>query len=232
MRIKLAFPKIPYEGIFNDADNYPYNINGLPPIHWSPDNRYVYFTRHDCCWDYAPSYDEYGLNVDQQGDMLYQLDVLSGTYRQFVGWADDYSFSPTGRRLVYIQWASITVRDLKTGEESEYRPEGYAAALHVVWSEDGTRFVFVATRSQQHGDQWGCPYYFDYTLFLADMSTGTLTPLYTYVQSGSEVIPLEWGADDVITIRIADNYCQEGNQESVQFFDLNIGQFIEPTPIP
>jgi hypothetical protein len=126
------------------------------PIQWSPDSRYVYFYLYYCVEaDYVADYASH-MNPNSHR-VLYQMDTLTGNYVEFIPGANAYSFSPTGRRLLYItrygytdgaKYASIKLSfvDLRTGETKDFWLENTLAAANVIWSEDGRRTYFVAEK--------------------------------------------------------------------------------------
>jgi hypothetical protein len=119
---------------------------GLAVVHWSNDKRYVYFDSYT-----SGSGGECFVKGDVRtgGKGLFRLDVQTGVVTTVLPLRDSFagygfSFSPTGRRLVYDTNASdMNILDIRTGDVvyvpflSEFNSGG-----GYLWSPDGTQFVY------------------------------------------------------------------------------------------
>jgi dipeptidyl aminopeptidase/acylaminoacyl peptidase len=202
------------------------------PGYWSPDGRYIYFLidyLYPCCMDIVPDYGEFGMSPFK--NRLYRLDTLNGFWVQLTPPANYRSFSPTGRRLIYVERKEhtnsidihLTTVDLKTGGQKTYILEDYLAAGYVFWSEDGTQPVFEAVR---RGSDWGI---FIYSFFMVDLTNQSLIRLYTFDELQGLIFPIERTQDNKLVIWIWDEL---QNSLKTQVLDLKTKQLTDPTPIP
>ncbi|HEU0296174.1 MAG TPA: hypothetical protein VFR47_25790 [Anaerolineales bacterium] len=119
---------------------------GLAVVHWSNDDRYVYFNSY-----VSGSGGECFVsgNVLNYGKGLFRLDLQTGITtailplrENFVGY--DFSFSPTGRRMIYENnLGSLNILDLHSGQILNVVPvKQFRGAGGYLWSSDGLEFVY------------------------------------------------------------------------------------------
>ena len=216
------------------GDNFCYSF----PLHWSNESRYIYFNLYYCVEpDGVP---DYGLNMDPNYHAIYQLDTLTGSWIQFTPPINDYSFSPSGRRLMYVVrkgWGEedtatikITVIDLKTGENSMYVLNDYLAAADVVWSGDGLSFILSAETGKTGGEFY-TTHKATYVLYKWQSNDTSLLPIISFSESANEIYPVEWN-DQILTLH--SNYYNSDSDYGfrILFLDLNTQKILTPTPTP
>ena len=229
--------KIPYEVPSYKDIAWSSSFCESYPLHWSNDSRYVFFHLWPCAtYDPVP---DYVLGMPAYPQILYRMDTQTGIWQKFIPAANYFSFSPTGRRLVYIKrdgWSEddiaqviIHIVDLNTGEITMFYLDNHLAAANVVWSQDGTGFVFAAV----HGSPW--EYYTDpkqtYSLYMVDTNSQSLTLLENFPDSEYPIYPVEWNGS-LITMYF-DYLNQYSNYDhNVVYFDLTTSQRYPPTPTP
>ena len=163
--------KLVYSNYIQHTDFLP--DGGLGIVHWTLDGGYTYFASYT-----SGSGGECFVNGDPKTGVkgLFRLDLMTGQVTtllplqdSFIGYS--FSFSPTGRRLVYdTHSAGLNILDIRTGNlirvghNTEFGSEG-----GYLWSPDGLKFMY-STSSDGAGN---------YSLRLVDG------------QSGSEQIVLE-----------------------------------------
>ena len=187
-------------------------------VHWSSDGTYVYFNSfvHSSgreCFDTG--------GAANAGMGLFRLDLATGITKTILPVRDNYgwyrfSFSPTGRRLVYgASGRELKVLDIKTGQlininsASNSRDSG-----GYTWSPDGLKLVYVTRKSANQGE------IFINSLRLVD------------AKSGNEQIILEstedcfaatsWTEDNILIL-------EKNYGESLIEFDLDSNQIISET---
>jgi hypothetical protein len=132
---------------FFQDDKYSYCNDGTFPGEariyanaWSPDGKYLYAE--------IISGGDGGFGFGG-GMKLIRINLQSGVASIYIDIGAVYSFSPEMDRLVYIPWSEegppdVMIRDMQ--DSSEYtlvlEPK-YDVAGDIVWSPDGTRFVFL-----------------------------------------------------------------------------------------
>ncbi len=166
---------------------------------------------------------------------LYRMDIQSGIWAKFISGVNYTSFSPTGRRFVYVQRTgptpgdtpliTIAVLDLKTGEEFRFNLVNYLAAGYVVWSEDGQKFIFSTVQEgtlELH--------VFNCKLYKVDTETQTINMLYSFdnVVDGL-VFPVEWDSNNILSVKIV-SFTQF--LITTQQYNLNTHQPISSTSAP
>ncbi len=163
------------------------------PIWWSNDSRYIYFHLFHCVEPGIVSVHFY--EIDQVPDNLFRMDIETGAWEEIAPRANVFSFSPTGRRLIYLlthtsygdsRTVDVSVLDLKTGDSVLYTLNDYLTAGYVLWSEDGTKAYFSAER--------GVVLYLSedphtYTIYMIDMGTQKITRIYTFERSEKIIFP-------------------------------------------
>jgi hypothetical protein len=219
---------------FGPADEFnPKNLGSIQPIHWSSDSQIIYFETEECCGgDGANMYEIFGMPL--LAYPIYRLNVQNGIWTKIVPDQNYYSFSPTGRRLVFFNrsnwneensFVNINIMDLKTGQVIQKSLEQYPAAAYVVWSRDGKRLAFTAI---QRVFDWTN---FSLTLFEMEGDTGNLSALHTFEASTLIYSPISWSDDNVITIQIIKAY-SNNEVAGYQYFNSGTNLFVSPTPTP
>ena len=201
---------------------------GLSVIHWSNDGRYMYFNSIV----YGSGGECFAGAIDKQnGKGLFRLDLQSGDstvvlpLKGPLGGGYGFSFSTTGRRLLYETYSSgLNILDLQSGQlvgVDSLNEESVGGAY--VWSPNGLQLVYSAVTTP---DNWETRIY---SLRLID------------AQSGSQHILLEspeicfvtrlWSENNILIIEKYDqNY-----ERTIAEFDLNSEEIISEataTPFP
>ncbi len=203
------------------------------PIRWSNDSRNVYFYLHYC---YEPSIIQiHWYRIDQVPDVLYVMDAYTSLWYQLTPGANLFSFSPTGRRLLYISIdyrdnepssIRISILDLQTGETVAYSLTDYLVASHVVWSNDGTKAFLSAER--------GLPVYVSddphtYSIYVIDMLAQKITNIYTFPDSEMIIYTADYLDEKNILVLRSSTY---SNEYEEFYLDLNTIQILEHLPSP
>ncbi len=189
---------------------------GFVVAYWSNDGKYVYFAPLPVI-DGGECY--LRRNSHNIGDGLFRLDLENGRVTTVLPLQDnhrsyDFSFSSTGRQLIYQSGMSdLIILDINSGTSIHIKPTnknqfggGY------LWSTDGLKFIYSTVSYGDNGP-------IDYSLRLVDS------------QSGSERILLEspkdcFVASEWINNRITvERYDEQYNQTLIDF-DLNSNQII------
>jgi WD40 repeat protein len=208
--------KLVYRDYISVTDFMP--DGGLSVVHWSNDERYVYFNS----FVHASGGECFVRgNVADSGLGLFRLDLNIGNIttilplRDNFGWYG-YSFSPTDRRLVYGAYArELKILDLNTGKLININPIiDLSEGGGYLWSPDGLELVYSTVLYNEISQPNA------YSLRLID------------AQSGSERILLEspedcfdaksWTEDN--TLIVEKNYGQ-----TLIEFDLNSNKIISET---
>jgi hypothetical protein len=185
---------IPYEEMIQGENIM--SLTSLTPLYWSQDGSYLYFTRWPCCIEpdgIRSVSDDYG--------RLYRFDTSTGTWANILAtseFGNYYSFSPTGRRLIYINnhigWMeprTVLILDLRTGDTISISIEGYDAGS-VAWSGDGLGFVFAAAQQENNFANYL------FSVYLYDLESQTLIPL--SLASPEMCEPQEWTDEDILIL--------------------------------
>lgn len=121
------------------------HISNVFSLYWSKDSQYLYFSPRFCCAD-----------TDASGSFgaLYRLELQSGSWVKMTtnAYFNYYSFSPTGRRLLYIpsdqagagKPIKFDLIDLKSGQEQWFSLQSFEQAWVEAWSQDGKSLVITA----------------------------------------------------------------------------------------
>ncbi|HSB00435.1 MAG TPA: hypothetical protein VLE49_07285 [Anaerolineales bacterium] len=133
--------KVSYKEIFGDSEYYPQIAGGISPEHWSKDSQSLYFSVSHCCWD--PPY-----ILLSQTETLYRMDIRDGSYMLLREGLFDFSFSPTEKRVTFIEELdsppTIEIHDMETGNINKIKlsvDDTYNQAKVDAWSSDGLKFV-------------------------------------------------------------------------------------------
>ena len=197
---------------------------GLAVVYWSNDGRYAYFNSF-----VSGSGGECFVNGNalNYGKGLFRLDLATGysttilpLKENFTGY--DFSFSSTGRRLVYETYLSgVKVLDLKTGEVITVSSMNeFNGAGGFLWSPDGLQFVYSTVMYTNYGGNN------KYSLRFVDAQLG-IEQIMFESQENCFFTKL-WSADNILTI---ENYDKNYNRTLVDF-DLNTNTVISETNSP
>jgi hypothetical protein len=225
--------------------NWGGNFCGSSPYHWSNDNRYLYFYLYYCIEQSLVDETWYQESLPRT---LYVMDTLNGHWQVFVGSANWFYFSPTGRRLICFllnpgkyheddqktivtekPMIYVSIIDLKNGATSPYSLADYVGVSDVIWSTDGKKAIFAVER--------GLPIYFpdvgnhSYIIFMIDMDSRSLTELTTFSDSEKVILPLQWIEGKNILVLRASQYISDVRYDEI-YFDLNSQKIITSTPTP
>ncbi len=204
--------------VYRDFIEHMESGNGLGVVHWSPDQKYAYFASFPTR-DYRGCY--IGRNSQYFGEGLFRLDLQTGAVTTILPLQDnfssyDFSFSPTGRRLIYKTYPlDLTILDIKTGESVSVKSaDKNQSGGGYLWSSDGLTLVYSTVIYSEIFEPIA------YSLRLVD------------AQSGSERILLEspencftaksWSDNNLLTI---ESYDKDYNQTLVEY-DLNSNKII------
>ncbi len=216
--------EISYKDLYADLEDFC--AIGADPLHWTANDQYLFFSRRAVCWE---SGGLIPLGYKNNGP-LYRLDTQSGDWEKII--ADEtydisYYFSPTDRRVVYIQnyhSRVVNILDLKTGDTESFPLPDYIEAGGVVWSPDGTSFAFTAARPPENADFE----HMKYSVFIYDMIAKNLWPMISDRQERR--ITQEWTKDDLLIIPLVVNdYFYQIVPGQTLYFDLNTNSFITPS---
>lgn len=189
-------------------------------VHWSNDGRYAYFYSN-------PGGDggECYIGQTDSGVGLFRIDLQTGFTTAILPKNEDrtwytFSFSPTGRRLVYgIYSLNLTILDIPTGElTSVITRSDFSQSGGYLWSPDGLQFVYSTVTTL---DDWETR---TYSVILVDALSG-----YEQIVIDSSkncFAPLSWTENNILTLE--KNYF-----EAIVEFDLNANKIIsEATSTP
>ena len=205
-------------------------------IHWSRDNRYVYFVPSFCCWD--PGIAFLGEPVDE----IWQFDVITGTRTKIMSGFDYTSFSPNDEIVLLIPQMiipppAIHVYDLKRHEISRRIvlsdfPNNASAGM-VVWAKNGNQFAVLTAsdggyRRYEEGEEWKEPLW---SVLFIDLSTQSQKII---VSDSEKDIDLFEITDDGILLIAFNEYKADGTIiVNDAEYDLKVNGFISTsTPSP
>ena len=191
--------------------------NGLGVVHWSPDQKYAYFASF-------PTIDSFecylGKNSQHFGNGLFRLDLQTGVVTTILPMQDnfsfDFSFSPTGRRLIYQTYPSgLIILDIKTGESISVKSvEKNRSGGGYLWSSDGLELIYSTVIYNEISEPIA------YSLRLVDAQTGSQRIL---IESPENCFAAKsWSDNNVLTI---ESYDKDYNQTLVEY-NLNSNKII------
>jgi hypothetical protein len=217
--------RVSYMEIFGNSEFYPQNVGGISPRHWTNDSQYIYFSVTHCCWD------PFILMLAGNGT-LYRMDIQDGSYSFIKQGAFDFSFSPTDRRVTFIQELNspliVEIYDQKLGNTQRVKlnvDNTYNQAKVDVWSSDGLMFVVTAVSGINYGHE----------VFNDDMFSIVIIDSHDLSQRlivkdlpTSYLEVTEWTEDNVLIFKTGDEFLSE----PIVFwqYDLNTDSLITPTP--
>ena len=219
--------RVTNQEIFGKSDNYPYNQGGIGPQHWTKDSQYLYFSVEYCCWD--P-----GIGMLAETDTLYRIDMNSGVYQLLRSGTFDFSFSPTDRRLVFIEELNsppiVEVHDLQTGDIKTLKlkvEDTYNQAKVDAWSSDGLMFAVKTVSGINYSYDVHTPDMF--SLIIIDVNSWSQKVVVKDLQTISLKV-LEWTDDDILIYQTGDDHYAE--PVATWHYDLKTDSIITPTPVP
>lgn len=219
--------KVTYKEIFEKEENYPYNQGALHPVHWTNDNQYLYFAARSCCWD--P-----GIMLLAESSTLYRMNIISGDYSFIRSGLFDISFSPTDRRVTFIQELEspliVEIQDLLNGSVDNLKLNvgiNYNQASVNAWSTDGLRFA-VSTASGSLFD-YNSQEPNKFSLIIVDAKDLTQRIIVKDMPTVSLYV-LNWSEDNVLTFQTGHPSFTEPIK--IWQYDLKTYTLIAPTPNP
>jgi WD40 repeat protein len=211
---KQVMWKLFYRDYLFDPVNVP--DGSMAVVHWSNDEEYVYFnsflnTSGAECFDFLP-------DVTDSGMGLFRLELDTGIVKTILPLRDNYgwyrfSFSPTGRRLVYgANGREVRVLDLQTGQQTNVNlVNDFGDSGGYTWSADGLRFVYATMAVHDQGTR------FNYSLRLVDVQAGSEQIL---LESSEACYgPMAWTESDILIL-------EKNYNEALIEFDLNSNKII------
>jgi hypothetical protein len=218
--------KVTYQEIFGKSADYPYNQGGIAPRHWTKDSQYLYFSVDYCCAD--P-----GFGMLAETDTLYRLSIKNGTYNLLQSGIFDFSFSPTDRRLIFIQELNsppiVEINDLQSGNIKTVRlkvDSTYNQAKLDAWSSDGLSFAVKAVSGINYSHKVTNPDMF--SLIIVDVNNSSQKFIVKDLQT-SFLKVLEWSEDDILIYQTGDDVAEP---VAIWQYDLKTDSLNTPTPTP
>lgn len=179
---------------------FPELTGSVTPAHWTNDSHFIYFTVTPEQWN-----DGAYLSLDSFAPLLCRMDIEKGEITQILWGTFYHSFSPTDHLLIEVQEfehpVKLIVHDLKTGLSQTLIPDNnpkYGQAVRVVWSPDGSKFVFVAAFGGEFGDEVNEPNV--QSLILVDL--GALSQEVIISEIPDFIEPISWDEKNIITYTI------------------------------
>jgi Tol biopolymer transport system component len=216
---KQVMWKLFYRDYLFDPVNIP--DGSMAVVQWSNDEKYMYFNSFSNasgseCFDLRP-------DVTDSGWGLFRLELDTGIVKTVLPLNDNYgwyrfSFSPTGRRLVYgAVGREVRVLDLQTGQQINVNlVNDFGDSGGYAWSPDGLKFVYSTVTSYHQGAE------FSSSVRLVDARSGSEQIL---LESSEACYgPIAWVEDDVLILK--KNY-----NEALIEFDLNSNKIINEATI-
>lgn len=211
--------KIDYRDYIQTTDGFLPD-GGLSVVHWSTDGRYSYFNSYisgsggECFFNG---------NVETYGKGLFRLDLKTGEVStvlplrdNFMGY--DFSFAPTGGRLVYDTYGSgMKILDLQTGHLTDIAPVSQRSdGGGYLWSLDGLELVYSTVLYNDRSEPVA------YSLRRADAISGVEQLLLESPDRCFEA--LKWDDDSMLLIRSEAVYGTVNN--TLIEYDLSTKQII------
>ena len=226
---KSTVRKVTYKEIFGGNEGYPNNAGALQPLRWTNDSQYLYFSARDCCWD--P-----GILLLAERSTLYRININNGEYSLIRSGMFDSSFSPTDRRITFIEELVsppiVEVQDLTTGSLDKVElnvDKKHNQASVDAWSNDGLRFTLsVASGSlYNYNETEETPAKFSVIIIDVNKMSQKL------IVKDMETVylrVLDWSRDDVLTIQTGHPSFTEPIK--IWHYDLKTDTLIAPAPNP
>lgn len=210
---------IPYSKVF---EYYPNDAGSVDVLHWSNDEKYLYFTNSPCC----PHADTLS-----NGNTLFVLDLQTGEWKSIVrGYFNYFLFSPFENRLVYIicnqananTEINLHILDLSTGQEDTIFIGNFEQAGYGTWSPNGQQISLFAQKGNMYDENE------KYSLVTIDLIKKTSNIIVLDSLYAPEVI--NWSEDDVLTIK-THRLLEYGeslvfNSYEISYYDLRSQNFI------
>ena len=198
--------KVSYKEIFGGSEYYPQNVGGISPQHWANDSQYLYFSVTHCCWDPF-------VMMLAETETLYRMNIHDGSYNLIRKGAFDFSFSPTERRITFIQELdsppTIEIQDLKTGDVNTVKlnvDDTYNQAKVDVWSSDGLRLAVKTVSGITYSHK-----IFNNNMFsLIIIDVNNLSQKFVVKDFPTNYLEvLKWTEDDVLFFQTGDDFFAE-----------------------
>ncbi len=214
---------VKYDQIFETEDSY----GAIFPVHWTSDGSFLYFSQFSCCADN---------DTMTNGNMLYRLDLKTGDWKMVMGgYFNHYSFSPTGRRLLYIindQAATgnplvIHIQDLNSGAEKEFTFPEFEQAGYVLWNDDGTRLA-ITTKTGNIFEE-------NQLFSIVEINIKDDTSKVLLLNNKGKVWVTNWSDNDILTIEKYSYYGTDNQYYEIAeqiYYDLNSNEFTTSTTSP
>ncbi|HMS00797.1 MAG TPA: hypothetical protein PKE62_16215 [Anaerolineales bacterium] len=220
--------KVSYKEIFSKSDNFPYNQGNISPVHWTNNSQYLYFSARSCCWD--P-----GLFMLSGTTTLYRMDIKNGMYSLTRSGLFDFSFSPTDRRITFIEELTspliVEIQDLTTGSVVKVNlnvDDNHNQASVDAWSSDGLKFAVSTVSGINYSHDVG--YLDKFSLIIVDISDLSQRTIVKDLQTNYLRV-IEWSEDDILTFQTGYGYFTSEEPKYWQY-DLKTATLIPPTSSP
>jgi hypothetical protein len=219
--------EVTYKEIFEKGENYPYNQGAIYPKHWTNDSQYLYFSVLYCCWD--P-----GIMLLSEGSSLYRLNINNGSYNLIRSGLFNASFSPTDRRVTFIDELIappiVEIQDLISGSVNKIKlnlATKYNQASVNTWSTDGLRFAVSAASGSlfDYNSQESSKF----SLIIVDAKDLTQRVIVKDMPTVSLHV-LNWSEDDALTFQTGHPSFSEPIK--IWKYDLKSDTLISSTPNP
>jgi dipeptidyl aminopeptidase/acylaminoacyl peptidase len=213
---------VPYSAVMK---YYPESIGSVRTLHWAPNGNAVYFTSSSCCAD---------TGAITNGDALYRLNLQTGERTRITEAPFSYySFSPDGRRLIYLannqpnanDFLRLHLLDLRSEKEDFIDIAGFGQGW-MDWKGDGQKIALFAQTGSIYGEM-------QFSLVIVDLMDKSQQPVILNAEERLDIT--DWSNDDILTIRRSNlmeyNDYQVNVFETI-FYDLKKNSFVTPTPTP
>jgi len=219
--------KVAYEEIFGDSEYYPQIAGGISPEHWANDSQSLYFSVSYCCWD--PPY-----ILLSQTETLYKMDIRNGSYKLLREGLFDFSFSPTEKRVTFIEELDspliVEIHDMETGKINKVKlnvDNTYNQAKVDAWSSDGLKFIVKAVSGINYSTKVSHNDIF--SLIMIDVSNLSQKLILKDLPTPYLEVT-EWTEDDVLILKTGSELTTE--QITHRQYNLKTDTLTTPTPDP
>lgn len=220
--------KLYYKDYMPQVNNFP--DGGMSVIHWSNDERFAYFYSF-LGGDGGECY----IGTTNSGKGLFRIDLQTGDVSSILPKNENniwytFSFSPTGRRLLYgVNSRDLIVLDIPTGNITSVANDfDFSQSGGYLWSPDGLQFVYSTVTTL---DNWETR---SYSLRLVDVLTGNEQII---LESPDKCLVAKlWSESNILTVEsVHENYAQAINDRTLIDINLNSNEIIGEatvTPFP
>jgi hypothetical protein len=202
------------EQVFENIDH----VGNIFPVFWTKNDEYLYFSRFDCCADN---------DTMSNGNMLYRMDLKTGKWKMIIGgYFNYYSFSPTGRRLLYAlndqaltgKPRVIHIIDIISGTETKFEFPDFEQVGNIVWRKDGLQAALTAKTGNRYRENEL------FSIVIIDIKEYSSKAIIR--DSKEEISVVKWSDDDILMI---EKYTHSGTVEQT-YYDLNLQRLVTLTP--